>query len=121
MNCTSCNFTTADLVEWRSHKRSDEHLASLGHVCSCKKHYASKAGLRAHQKKCLFPLTQETNRAYDLNFYVNNADAMPEILRDIYLLTQEGGDFLEKIKAYASTTPHFQLDVVQLSPADTSP
>jgi hypothetical protein len=34
-------------------------------------------------------------------------------LRDIYALTQEGGDFLEKIRGYALTTPHFRLDVVQ--------
>jgi len=113
MNCPLCNFTTTDEVEWRKHKRSAGHLTVMGHTCYCKKQYASRAGLKAHQKKCLPVL--ETNHTYDLNFYVINADAMPEILRDIYLLTQEGGDFLEKIKAYALTTPHFRLDVVKLT------
>ena len=115
MNCTLCNFTTTDEVEWRGHKRTAGHVAALGHICACKKQYASKGGLKAHQKKCHAPVTKETNHTYDLNFYVNDAEAMPEILRDIYALTQEGGDFLEKIKTYALTTPHFQLDVVQLT------
>jgi len=114
MQCTPCNYTTADAREWRAHKKSEGHLAPLGHKCACKKLYASKAGLKTHQKKCVVPVT-ETNRTYDLNFYVHNAEAMPEILRDIYSLTQEGGDFLEKIKNYALTTPHFRLDVVQLT------
>jgi len=113
MQCTPCNFTTTDASELRSHKRSADHLAVVGHTCACKKQYASKAGLKAHQKKCT--AVHEINHTYDLNFYVNNAEAMPEILRDIYVLTQEGGDFLEKIKAYALTTPHFRLDVVQLT------
>jgi len=112
MHCTLCNFTTAEESEWRLHKRSSDHVAALGHVCACSKQYASKAGLKAHQKKCTVPKPE--NHTYDLNFYVNNPDAMPEILRDIYTLTQEGGDFLEKIKAYALTTPHFRLDVVQV-------
>jgi hypothetical protein len=112
MHCTSCNFTTTEESEWRCHKRSLDHVAALGHVCACSKQYASKAGLKAHQKRC--SAIQETNHTYDLNFYVNDANAMPEILRDIYALTQEGGDFLEKIKAYALTTPHFRLDVVQV-------
>jgi hypothetical protein len=110
MNCTSCNFTTTVVSEWRAHQRSAGHLNAAGHTCACKRQYANKAGLKAHQKKCT---TKET--IYDLNFYVKDADAMPEILRDIYALTQEGGDFLEKMKAYALTTPHFHLDVVKLT------
>ena len=115
MQCTSCNFTTTQASEWRSHQRSSDHLAVVGHTCACNKQYASKAGLKAHQKKCTASAKTETHNTYDLNFYVNDADAMPEILRDIYALTQEGGDFLEKIQAYALTTPHFRLDVIKLT------
>lgn len=112
MYCKSCNYATTDETEWRAHKKSEEHLTPLGNICACKKMYSSKSALKAHQKKCT---VKETNRTFDLNFYVNDADAMPEILRDIFALTQEEGDFLEKIKAYALTTPHFRLDVVQLN------